>query len=124
MLLRYLFDLVVHNHDAQVRFKWNKNDLAIWVSFVEADYSIGGKTSGRLLMHTSIGPGHYSQQHYPRSFSLTICITQDNRSVFHTATYDYPEVRAGDRVCSLGEAPFLSQRWQHPHRIAPSLWMR
>jgi hypothetical protein len=36
MLLHYLFDLVVQNHDAQVRFKWNKNDLAIWVSHVNA----------------------------------------------------------------------------------------
>ena len=61
MLLKYLFDLVVHNHDAQVRFKWNKNDLAIW----------------------------------------------DNRSNWHCATYDYAEARAGDRVCSLGEAPYL-----------------
>lgn len=61
MLLKYLFDLVVHNHDAQVRFRWNKNDMAIW----------------------------------------------DNRSVWHTATYDYGDQRAGDRVCSLGEAPYL-----------------
>ncbi len=30
MLLQYLFNLVTQNHDAQVRFKWNKNDLAIW----------------------------------------------------------------------------------------------
>lgn len=61
MLLKYLFDLVVHSHDAQVRFKWNKNDIAVW----------------------------------------------DNRSVWHTATYDYTDPRAGDRVCSLGEAPYL-----------------
>ena len=61
MLLHYLFDLVVQNHDAQVRFKWRKNDLAIW----------------------------------------------DNRSNWHTATYDYAETRAGDRVCSLGEAPYF-----------------
>lgn len=61
MLLKYLFDLVVHNHDAQVRFRWEKNDMAIW----------------------------------------------DNRSVWHTATYDYLDARAGDRVCSLGEAPYL-----------------
>jgi alpha-ketoglutarate-dependent taurine dioxygenase len=61
MLLHYLFDLVTQNHDAQVRFRWNKNDLAIW----------------------------------------------DNRSNWHCATYDYPEARAGDRVCSLGEAPYL-----------------
>ncbi|KAJ9652641.1 hypothetical protein H2198_008121 [Neophaeococcomyces mojaviensis] len=61
MLLKYLFDLVVHNHDAQVRFRWQKNDMAIW----------------------------------------------DNRCVWHTATYDYEANRAGDRVCSLGEAPYL-----------------
>jgi len=53
--------LVTHNHDAQVRLKWNKNDLAIW----------------------------------------------DNRSNWHCATYDYDSARAGDRVCSLGEAPYL-----------------
>jgi alpha-ketoglutarate-dependent taurine dioxygenase len=61
MLLQYLFNLVTQNHDAQVRFKWNKNDLAIW----------------------------------------------DNRSNWHCATYDYSQARAGDRVCSLGEAPYL-----------------
>lgn len=61
VLLQYLFNLVTQNHDAQVRFKWNKNDVALW----------------------------------------------DNRSTWHTATYDYLEVRTGDRVCSLGEAPYL-----------------
>ncbi|XP_014556084.1 hypothetical protein COCVIDRAFT_100892 [Bipolaris victoriae FI3] len=61
LLLPYLFNLVTQNHDAQVRFKWNKNDLAIW----------------------------------------------DNRSTWHCATYDYVEARAGDRVASLGEAPYL-----------------
>ncbi|KAL4912435.1 hypothetical protein BDW62DRAFT_216318 [Aspergillus aurantiobrunneus] len=30
VLLQYLFNLVTQNHDAQVRFKWRKNDLAIW----------------------------------------------------------------------------------------------
>jgi alpha-ketoglutarate-dependent taurine dioxygenase len=61
VLLQYLFNLVTQNHDLQVRFHWNKNDLAIW----------------------------------------------DNRSNWHCATYDYEEARAGDRVCSLGEAPYL-----------------
>lgn len=61
LLLPYLFNLVTQNHDAQVRFKWRKNDLAIW----------------------------------------------DNRSNWHCATYDYEAARAGDRVCSLGEAPYL-----------------
>ncbi|KAL4793901.1 hypothetical protein BDV19DRAFT_390662 [Aspergillus venezuelensis] len=61
MLLQYLFNLVTQNHDAQIRFKWRKNDMAIW----------------------------------------------DNRSTWHCATYDYAETRTGDRVCSLGEAPYL-----------------
>ncbi|RDW72752.1 TauD/TfdA dioxygenase family protein [Aspergillus mulundensis] len=61
VLLAYLFNLVTQNHDAQVRFKWRKNDMAIW----------------------------------------------DNRSTWHCATYDYAETRTGDRVCSLGEAPYL-----------------
>ncbi|TLD33021.1 hypothetical protein PspLS_00762 [Pyricularia sp. CBS 133598] len=61
LLLPYLFNLVTQNHDAQVRFKWRKNDLAIW----------------------------------------------DNRSTWHCATYDYDDARAGDRVASLGEAPYL-----------------
>ncbi|KAL3473831.1 hypothetical protein BJX99DRAFT_248651 [Aspergillus californicus] len=61
VLLQYLFNLLTQNHDAQVRFKWRKNDMAIW----------------------------------------------DNRSTWHCATYDYAETRTGDRVCSLGEAPYL-----------------
>ncbi|SPO07455.1 probable taurine dioxygenase [Cephalotrichum gorgonifer] len=61
VLLAYLFNLVTQNHDAQVRFRWSANDLAIW----------------------------------------------DNRSTLHCATYDYDAARAGDRVCSLGEAPYL-----------------
>jgi alpha-ketoglutarate-dependent taurine dioxygenase len=63
ILLGYLFSLVTQNHDAQVRFRWKKNDCAIW----------------------------------------------DNRSTLHCATYDYGAVRAGDRVASLGEAPYLER---------------
>ncbi|KAL2819299.1 hypothetical protein BDW59DRAFT_165163 [Aspergillus cavernicola] len=61
VLLQYLFNLLTQNHDAQIRFKWRKNDMAIW----------------------------------------------DNRSTWHCATYDYAGTRTGDRVCSLGEAPYL-----------------
>lgn len=35
------------------------------------------------------------------------CGIWDNRSTFHCATYDYDAARAGDRVASLGEAPYL-----------------
>ncbi|PMD29623.1 taurine catabolism dioxygenase [Hyaloscypha variabilis F] len=58
----YFLKLIAENHDLQVRFKWNINDLAIW----------------------------------------------DNRSVFHTATYDYEDVRQGNRVVSLREKPFYN----------------
>ncbi|KAH7264907.1 peptidase family M1-domain-containing protein [Fusarium redolens] len=72
-LLAYLFNLVTQNHDAQVRYRWSKNDLAIW----------------------------------------------DNRSTFHCATYDYEEARAGDRVCSLGEAPYLDLNSKTPSITTP-----
>lgn len=60
VILGYLFNLVSLNHDNQVRFKWRKNDVAIW----------------------------------------------DNRSNWHSATFDYTEDRVGDRVVALGEAPY------------------
>jgi len=61
ILKAYFLQLITDNHDLQVRFRWNKNDLAIW----------------------------------------------DNRSVFHTATYDYSTKRQGNRVVSLGEKPYF-----------------
>ncbi|EPE04241.1 hypothetical protein F503_04756 [Ophiostoma piceae UAMH 11346] len=61
ILKAYFLQLITDNHDLQVRFRWNKNDLAIW----------------------------------------------DNRSVFHTATFDYAGTRQGNRVVSLGEKPFF-----------------
>ncbi|KAK3075636.1 hypothetical protein LTR53_000878 [Teratosphaeriaceae sp. CCFEE 6253] len=61
-LLRWFVQLIVENHDLQVRYKWqHPNDVAIW----------------------------------------------DNRSVFHTATYDYEGSRTGQRAVSIGEKPFL-----------------
>lgn len=60
-IMKYCNDLLAHNHDLQVRFRWTKDTVAIW----------------------------------------------DNRSTFHTATYDYEAKRSGDRVCSVGEKPYL-----------------
>jgi alpha-ketoglutarate-dependent taurine dioxygenase len=34
----------------------------------------------------------------------------DNRSTYHTATYDYDAKRAGDRVCSVGEKPYFDPK--------------
>ncbi|BDD56716.1 hypothetical protein MPDQ_000141 [Monascus purpureus] len=61
ILKNYFLQLIAENHDLQVRFKWNTNDLAIW----------------------------------------------DNRSVFHTATFDYQGKRQGNRAVSLGEIPYF-----------------
>lgn len=63
-LLKYFKDLLVQNHDLQVRFKWkNQNDIAIW----------------------------------------------DNRSAFHSATFDYEGYgeRFGNRAVGIGERPFF-----------------
>ncbi|KAI8620355.1 alpha-ketoglutarate-dependent taurine dioxygenase [Chytriomyces sp. MP71] len=63
-LLKHLADLTIQNHDLQVRFKWNKHDVAVW----------------------------------------------DNRSSFHSATYDYDAdefVRLGERSASVGEKPYF-----------------
>ncbi|KAK4706020.1 hypothetical protein P7C70_g170, partial [Phenoliferia sp. Uapishka_3] len=60
-LLAYLYKLQHQSHDAQVRYRWNPNDLAIW----------------------------------------------DNRSTLHVATFDYEELRAGDRTVCVGENPYF-----------------
>ncbi|SCZ87441.1 BZ3500_MvSof-1268-A1-R1_Chr2-2g04907 [Microbotryum saponariae] len=60
-LLAYLFMLQAQSHDAQVRYRWKKHDLAIW----------------------------------------------DNRSTNHAATFDYDELRQGDRAVCVGEVPYF-----------------
>ncbi|KAK3323381.1 hypothetical protein B0T19DRAFT_462932 [Cercophora scortea] len=63
-LLTWFHDLLIHNHDLQVRLKWKSpNDIAIW----------------------------------------------DNRSVFHTATFDFEGYgeRFGNRAVGLGERPYF-----------------
>lgn len=66
--------------DLQVRFRWNKNDLAIWDN----------------------------RQGLPQNFRLPF--TNFTRSVFHTATNDYYGKRSGNRVVSLGERPFFDPK--------------
>lgn len=81
VLLKWFVRLVQENHDLQVRFKWNApNDLGTLVLFV---FVI-------------------------QSTNMMIAIW-DNRSVFHSATFDYQEhgERFGNRAVGLGEAPFL-----------------
>lgn len=73
-MIEYFWSLLARNHDLQVRFKWKKDDLAIW----------------------------------------------DNRCVYHAATYemsgltkitssfDYDELRIGNRTVGIGEKPFFN----------------
>lgn len=60
-LMDFLARHLTENHDIQVRFRWEPNDIAIW----------------------------------------------DNRSTFHTGTFDYKGFREGYRVTALGEIPYL-----------------
>ncbi|KAF1354764.1 hypothetical protein BDV97DRAFT_374757 [Delphinella strobiligena] len=68
-LLKFFRNLLIQNHDLQVRFKWKSpNDIAIW----------------------------------------------DNRSVFHSATFDYDGLgeRFGNRVVGIGERPHFDPNSQ------------
>ncbi|ETN40932.1 uncharacterized protein HMPREF1541_05212 [Cyphellophora europaea CBS 101466] len=52
-LKKYFLDLISQNHDLQVRFKWNKNDLAIWDNrsvFHTATNDYYGKRSGNRVV--------------------------------------------------------------------------
>jgi alpha-ketoglutarate-dependent taurine dioxygenase len=80
-LLGWFLDLVYKNHDLQVRFKWqNRNDI------------------GKLL----ISWGN-------RALLIRWAAIWDNRSVFHTATFDYDDQgeRFGNRAVGLGERPYF-----------------
>jgi alpha-ketoglutarate-dependent taurine dioxygenase len=83
-LLEWFLDLLYKNHDLQVRFRWeNPNDF------------------GMLRPTFSL--------HWTRADIFNSAIW-DNRSVFHTATYDYnagQTERFGNRAVGLGERPYL-----------------
>ena len=49
----YFLQLIAENHDLQVRFKWNKNDLAIWDNrsvFHTATNDYQGKRQGNRVV--------------------------------------------------------------------------
>jgi alpha-ketoglutarate-dependent taurine dioxygenase len=88
-LLSWFLDLVYKNHDLQVRFKWkNPNDIGEWLR------ALGWLSSSRQSNSTD------------RAVAIW-----DNRSVFHTATFDYLDgnygERFGNRAVGLGERPYL-----------------
>ncbi|GAA6061402.1 hypothetical protein JCM10212_004460 [Sporobolomyces blumeae] len=72
VLLEYLFKLQAQAHDAMVRYRWNKNDLAIW----------------------------------------------DNSAANHCATFDYTELRAGDRTVCIGETPVFDAEHGTSRKLA------
>ncbi|KAI1385000.1 taurine catabolism dioxygenase [Hypoxylon trugodes] len=60
ILKDYFLQLIVENHDLQVRFRWNKNDLAIWDNrsvFHTATNDYSGKRQGNRVV--SIGEKPY-----------------------------------------------------------------
>ena len=79
-LLKKFYNIILENHDLTVRFKWkNENDF--------------GK-------HSFSGPTAYADN------DLAIW---DNRSAFHTATFDYEGLgeRYGNRAVGIGEEPYF-----------------
>lgn len=79
-LLKRFKDVILENHDLTVRFKWrNENDLAVSIS--------SRAEEGRE--------------------ALTKLQIWDNRSAFHSATFDYAGERFGNRAVGIGEAPYL-----------------
>jgi hypothetical protein len=83
-LLKKFYQIILDNHDLQVRFKWrNVNDIG---EFVLA--------SGNTLSQVA---------------DYAILAIWDNRSAFHSATFDYEGLgeRSGNRVVGIGEKPYL-----------------
>ncbi|KAI5475248.1 hypothetical protein MNV49_001695 [Pseudohyphozyma bogoriensis] len=59
-VLQYLFKIFNQNHDLQVRFKWSKNDVAIWTnasSLHSATFDYAGTRTGQRVV--SIGEKPY-----------------------------------------------------------------
>lgn len=80
-ILKRFKDIVAQNHDLQVRFKWrNENDIGEHLSFCNARIT------------PNIGQAIW-----------------DNRSAFHSATFDYEGLgeRFGNRAVGIGEAPYF-----------------
>lgn len=80
-LLKKFYNTILENHDLQVRFKWrNANDIGMYLALITIFIV--------LLIASAIW---------------------DNRSAFHTATFDYEGLgeRFGHRAVGIGEKPYL-----------------
>ncbi|KAL4936797.1 hypothetical protein BDV06DRAFT_233019 [Aspergillus oleicola] len=75
VLLQYLFNLVTQNHDAQIRFKWRKNDMAIWdnrstwhcATYDYAESRTGDRQSLFIMFENVVWSPFFVKQHPARS---------------------------------------------------------
>jgi hypothetical protein len=81
-LLEYLFRHIAENHDLQVRYRWGKNDVAIW--------------DNRCTFHTATFVG---TSFYACRFADASC-----RNDYGNAA------RTGNRVVGIGEVPYLDPK--------------
>lgn len=88
-LMKKVQDLVVENHDMQVRFRW------------ESDSDLGRSYVSFLLLSCGM-------QQTDRSGATAIW---DNRCTFHAATFDTDGAgsRVGWRCMTMGEVPYLAE---------------
>lgn len=94
-ILAYLGTLVKENHDAQVRFRWEARDVALW--------------SNTSSLHNGAS---FSRSRSPRLCRLSsafLALELIPRTSLHLAvTLDYSGTdRVGHRAVSLGDRPFF-----------------
>ena len=85
-ILTYLTRHIAENHNFQVRYKWGVNDVAIW--------------DNRLAM----------------SFLSWLNTNNITRCTYHAATFDYTDLRVGDRVVGIGEKPYFDPKTSKSRR--------
>lgn len=92
-MLNYLFRHIAENFNYQVRYRWEKDDLAIWDN---------RSTNVRQLKTKG---DHISW--YKMLRILLVCL---NPYFFqHSGIFDFGNAkRSGDRCCSLGEKPYYN----------------
>jgi len=94
-LLKKFVSVIYENHDVTVRFKWrNQND---------------------------IGKSRSSNAERKRLEANIVAAIWDNRSFFHSATFDYDSLgeRTGNRAVGIGEIPYLD-----PHSRSRSEFLK
>jgi alpha-ketoglutarate-dependent taurine dioxygenase len=80
-VLDYCFRHIAENHDLQVRYRWGKDDVAIW--------------DNRCTYHTA---------------TCVVAPDAIKRRLNTARSYDYKERRVGNRVVGIGEVPFFDEK--------------